>query len=213
MSYSDDPTPQTVITSKIVLEEVVFQTDLNNITPTTFSYLSGVTSSIQNQLNSKIDSIVGTIIQHISGNLQTNYPTRFLLCNGQAVSRTGTYANLFAMIGVTYGSGDGSTFNVPDFTACFLRGAGSSRTFGGVVYTPPLVGTIQQDSMEAHVHSSNLTGTYLSSATQNGVNFTVGTATYQRPSFPAFTGGVSASHRTTTETRPLNHAVYFYITC
>ena len=48
----------------------------------------------------------------------------FLLCNGQAVSRT-TYANLFAAIGTNFGSGDGSTtFNVPDYRGCFLRGLG-----------------------------------------------------------------------------------------
>lgn len=41
-------------------------------------------------------------------------PTGFLLCYGQAVSRT-TYADLFTAISTTYGSGDGSTtFNVPD---------------------------------------------------------------------------------------------------
>lgn len=41
-------------------------------------------------------------------------PTGFLLCYGQAVSRT-TYAALFATIGTTFGAGDGSTtFNVPD---------------------------------------------------------------------------------------------------
>ena len=41
-------------------------------------------------------------------------PDNWLLENGQAVSRT-TYAELFAVIGTTYGSGDGSTtFNVPD---------------------------------------------------------------------------------------------------
>jgi microcystin-dependent protein len=38
----------------------------------------------------------------------------WLLCNGQAVSRT-TYATLFAKIGIAYGVGDGSTtFNVPN---------------------------------------------------------------------------------------------------
>jgi microcystin-dependent protein len=42
-------------------------------------------------------------------------PTGWLLCNGAAVSRT-TYADLFAVIGTTYGSGNGSTtFNIPDF--------------------------------------------------------------------------------------------------
>jgi microcystin-dependent protein len=41
-------------------------------------------------------------------------PTGFLECNGQAVSRS-TYADLFAIVATTYGSGDGaSTFNVPD---------------------------------------------------------------------------------------------------
>lgn len=41
-------------------------------------------------------------------------PNGWLLCYGQAVSRT-TYALLFAIIGVAYGIGDGSsTFNLPD---------------------------------------------------------------------------------------------------
>lgn len=41
-------------------------------------------------------------------------PGGYLLCNGQAVSRS-TYAALFNICGINYGSGDGSTtFNVPD---------------------------------------------------------------------------------------------------
>ena len=41
-------------------------------------------------------------------------PSGFLECNGAAVSRS-TYAALFAIVGTTYGAGDGSsTFNVPD---------------------------------------------------------------------------------------------------
>jgi len=43
-------------------------------------------------------------------------PSGFLECNGQAVSRT-TYAALFAVVGTTYGAGNGTTtFNVPDLT-------------------------------------------------------------------------------------------------
>lgn len=42
-------------------------------------------------------------------------PTGWMLCEGGAISRT-TYATLFALIGTTYGVGNGSTtFNVPDF--------------------------------------------------------------------------------------------------
>lgn len=41
-------------------------------------------------------------------------PTDFLLCYGQAISRT-TYAALFALISTVFGVGDGSTtFNLPD---------------------------------------------------------------------------------------------------
>ena len=51
-----------------------------------------------------------------------NIPAGFLLCDGQAVSRT-EYSDLFAAIGILYGAGDGSTtFNVPDFRGQFLRG-------------------------------------------------------------------------------------------
>lgn len=41
-------------------------------------------------------------------------PAGFVLCAGQAISR-GTYADLFALVGTTFGSGDGATtFNVPN---------------------------------------------------------------------------------------------------
>ena len=44
----------------------------------------------------------------------TSAPAGWLFAAGQAVSRT-TYAKLFAVIGITYGAGDGSTtFNLPD---------------------------------------------------------------------------------------------------
>ena len=61
-------------------------------------------------------------------------PTGFLLADGSAVSRT-EYANLFKVIGTTFGTGDGSTtFNLPNLQAAFIRGAGSqdgySATFG-----------------------------------------------------------------------------------
>jgi microcystin-dependent protein len=49
-------------------------------------------------------------------------PSGYLLCYGQAVSRT-TYADLFTVTGTTYGSGDGSTtFNVPDLRGRVIAG-------------------------------------------------------------------------------------------
>ena len=55
-------------------------------------------------------------------------PAGCLLCNGAAVSRT-TYAALFAAIGTTYGTGDGSTtFNLPNLTDKFIQGSGTAGT-------------------------------------------------------------------------------------
>lgn len=53
----------------------------------------------------------------------TAAPTGWLVCDGSAVSRT-TYADLYDLIGDTYGSGDGSTtFNVPDLQTAAPIGA------------------------------------------------------------------------------------------
>lgn len=63
-------------------------------------------------------------------------PAGYLLCDGSAVSRT-TYAALFALVGVTFGAGDGSTtFNLPTLTSRFIQGAandGSVASSGGAV--------------------------------------------------------------------------------
>lgn len=56
-------------------------------------------------------------------------PSGWLLAYGQAVSRS-TYAALYAAIGTTYGSGDGSTtFNVPDMRGRVVAG---KDNMGGV---------------------------------------------------------------------------------
>jgi hypothetical protein len=58
------------------------------------------------------DPPTGTILT----NTINTVPQGYLLCNGQAISRT-TYSSLFTVIGTTYGSGDGSTtFNLPNLT-------------------------------------------------------------------------------------------------
>lgn len=40
-------------------------------------------------------------------------PSGWLVCGGQSLSRT-TYADLFAVIGTTYGAADGASFSLPD---------------------------------------------------------------------------------------------------
>ena len=60
----------------------------------------------------------------------TSAPTGWLLCDGSAVSRT-SYAALFAVIGTSFGIGDGSTtFNLPNFTNRFPYGASAGTAPG-----------------------------------------------------------------------------------
>ena len=55
-------------------------------------------------------------------------PQGWLLCDGSAVSRT-NYAALYAVIGTTYGAGNGSTtFNLPNLTDKFIQGSGTVGT-------------------------------------------------------------------------------------
>jgi len=57
-------------------------------------------------------------------------PTGWLLCTGGAVNRT-TYAALFAVIGTTFGVGDGSTtFNLPNYTNRMPYGTTLAATGG-----------------------------------------------------------------------------------
>lgn len=58
----------------------------------------------------------------------TTSPLGWLNCDGSAVSRT-TYSNLFAVIGTTYGAGDGSTtFNLPNLIDKFVQGSAVAGT-------------------------------------------------------------------------------------
>ena len=55
-------------------------------------------------------------------------PQGWLLCDGSAVSRT-DYAALYAVIGTTYGAGNGSTtFNLPNLTDRFIEGNATAGT-------------------------------------------------------------------------------------
>lgn len=83
-----------------------------------------------------------------------------LICDGAAVSRT-TYANLFGIIGTTYGAGDGSTtFNVPNFKGRTSIGEGN--------YNDTVSGSITRtlgQSLGAEKHT--LTSTEIPSHTHN----------------------------------------------
>lgn len=71
----------------------------------------------------------GALVGSVTWYAGAGTPENYLLCDGSAVSRT-DYADLFAVIGTTYGAGDGSTtFNLPLLTDNrFIEGSNTPGT-------------------------------------------------------------------------------------
>jgi microcystin-dependent protein len=94
----------------------------------------------------------GSVVSYTGSKAQL--PGGWLLCDGAEYSRT-TYITLYNVIGITYGAGDGTnTFNVPNFQAAFLRGAGS-QTYSDITYgsNDRTINTAQGTALQTHLHS------------------------------------------------------------
>lgn len=136
-------------------------------------------------------------------------PSGWLLCDGQAVSRT-TYSELFSAIGTLYGSGDGSTtFNLPNLSGRVpvgLNGADTSfdalgetgghketqsHTHDGAAHTH----TGTTDSEGAHTHNYVDYTTDGGAAVNFGSQYTVGGLTNYTRTTQA---GTAHSHTFTT---------------
>lgn len=88
--------------------------------------INKVTDDNMNEIKNAVNT--NTPVGSISLFAGTTAPNGWLICDGSAVSRT-TYANLFSVIGTTYGTGDGSTtFNIPDLQGRVPVGYKSSDT-------------------------------------------------------------------------------------
>lgn len=84
-------------------------------------------------------------------------PTGWLACDGAAVSRT-TYAALFAVLGTTYGAGNGTTtFNLPNLVNRAPFGSGSSYSRGQTGGASTV--TLTDAQMPSHNHSLSVSGT------------------------------------------------------
>ena len=94
----------------------------------------------------------------------SSVPTGWIRCDGQALSRT-TYADLFASIGTTYGTGDGSTtFNVPN-----ISGAGTGSP---LYYIKAILSGDVQASTIAHASSHVRAGTDIIDGDRVQVDYT-----------------------------------------
>ncbi|GJE37852.1 tail fiber protein [Methylobacterium persicinum] len=126
-------------------------------------------------------------------------PASWVAADGSAQSRT-TFAALYAVIGGTWGVGDGSTtFNLPDLRGVFARGVdnGAGQDPGRIL------GSYQADALQDHNHP-----------TYNATGGTSGTTAFNYPnangSNVVGTGNV-LNARAANETRPKNVAVLYCV--
>lgn len=99
---------QITYTNKVSLNENASVPDINKVKADDMNEIKSVVNGNSQVLNNT------ALIGEIKAYAGTTLPTGYLYCDGTAVSRT-DYADLFNVIGTTYGNGDGSTtFNLPD---------------------------------------------------------------------------------------------------
>lgn len=148
-------------------------------------------------------------------------PSGYLECDGAAVSRT-TYSALFAVIGTTYGTGDGSTtFNLPDLRGEFVRGwdhgkgtdaaraLGSAQSSANLAHTH--TGTTGSDGTHSHtiaLQEGDDNGPPLYFGGAQNVDGTLATATDPAG---AHTHTFTTASSGGTEARPRNIALMFII--
>ena len=110
-------------------------------------------SKVETYSGSGWESVGGVPAGSVTCFAHSSVPSGWLECNGANVSRS-TYATLFAAIGTTWGTGDGSsTFGLPDCRGEWVRGWDNSRG----VDSGRSIATTQSDQNKSHTHSASVT--------------------------------------------------------
>jgi microcystin-dependent protein len=158
-------------TQSVTTSQGVFNVNLGSVTSFTIGFSSqyylgvtvgGVEMTPRTQLTSAAYAMNGNPPGTVLAYVGTTAPPGFLICDGSAVSRT-NYSALFAIIGTSFGSGDGTTtFNLPDMRGRFIRGFDGSANndpdkatriasnSGG--NTGNNIGSLQEDAFQGHAH-------------------------------------------------------------
>ena len=211
---------KTTIYNQCETTTLSFANTLNNISTTTFSYLSGVTSSIQNQINAWANTNPpGTVIQYAGSSANLS---GYLPCNGD-IYNSSNYNALFNAIGTIYGDGGSGTFRVPDYRAVFLRGAGQQNVRlnviagGGAIifkgYTAPELGRTVVDQSEELI-----TGNFVDNINTQVKQVVTGSSAYMGTF--SYTNAISSLNFTTNnngfnygnqEVHPVHASVQYFI--
>lgn len=140
-------------------------------------------------------------------------PTGFLICDGSAISRS-TYADLFSVIGTTYGVGDGSTtFNLPDMSGRVPIGVSLDIDLGDVggeethtLLTNELPSHSHGIPAHGHTHSIKATTPQLTHSITQPM-FTYQPTTGSRKTSSSSSRNWTTSNTTTAASRSANLAI------
>lgn len=138
-------------------------------------------------------------------------PSGWLLCDGSEISRS-TYSALFAVIGETYGAGDGST----TFVACDFRGRAAIGAGQGSGLTNRSLGdtpgeethVLTTDELPNHGHSLTIYSSSGSSTTPRIATTVAGGTIVQSPISEWYTGG-DTSHNTMQPSLVVNYMIKY----
>ena len=129
-------------------------------------------------------------------------PQGWMLCDGSAVSRT-TYAALFAVIGTTYGEGDGeTTFNIPNLAGRVVIGVSNSHALGTTGGSETV--TLTADQLPAHTHVVPQHGH------ENDIEATMPELTHNITSQPAYTYSMANIGSTSSGSKTVRNATGTY---
>ena len=153
-------------------------------------------------------------------------PTNWLICDGRAVSRT-DYKELFKVIGVFFGAGDGATtFNLPDLTGRVAIGHNDTYSLGAqggnkdaiIPYhnhsiassgacttnstSKTLTGSVWNMAVQSSSQNLTTTGIFSNRGTTEGVGYT--SSSNQRPD--GFNIDATHSHGIPNHTHTVNYA-------
>jgi len=170
-SYPNPAFGSGVISTSALGSNVVTNATLAQVSSGTVKGRSAAgAGNVQDLTASDLVGILG-LVGHLTYAAFTASDTAtMLVCDGRAISRT-TYARLFAVIGTTWGAGDGSTtFNLPDGRSEFIQGADRGRGFADATSA----GSTQGDQIQ---NITGLIGNVLPTAS-NGSTFIFSGAFY-----------------------------------
>ena len=173
-----------------------------------FAQLKSQISELKTALLANVNSSakIGDIKMSVLSSNHDNW----LLCNGQEVNRA-DYPDLFKVIGISFGSGNGTTtFNVPDYRGKFIRGLGGDSASD--IYTtqaeglPNITGSFQ---VKAGASASDWTGSFFAGESITADQYG---GTFGRTNVTQFSAQKSSAiYGASSHVTPINQAVNYFI--